>query len=89
MFALFGEFVRDFGCVFVTLSEALLIEIQEEIHPFVFFLGGGGSRVTKIVNKHFVNTLASLPRERNPVNGKPPFSDRVLVDATLEGSKGH
>ena len=43
--------------MFVILFEVLLIEIQEEIHHFVVW-EGGGSRGTKIVNKHFVNKLA-------------------------------
>ena len=42
--------------MFAVLFEALLIEIQEEIHHFAGW--EGGSRGTKIVNKHFVNKLA-------------------------------
>ena len=43
--------------MFAILFEVLLIEIQEEIHHFAGW-EGGGSRGTKIVNKHFVNKLA-------------------------------
>ena len=43
--------------MFAILFEALLIEIQEEIHHFAV-LGGGGPRGTEIVNKNFVNKLA-------------------------------
>ena len=43
--------------MFAILFEVLLIEIQEEIHHFVGW-EGGGSRGTKIVNKTFVNKLA-------------------------------
>ena len=43
--------------MFAILFEALLIEIQEEIHHFAD-LGGGGLRGAKIVNKNFVNKLA-------------------------------
>ena len=49
----FGGFVRNFGGVFAILFEVLLIEIQEKIHHFAGW--EGGSRGTKIVNKHFVN----------------------------------
>ena len=44
--------------MFAILFEALLIEIQEEIHHFAGW-EGGGLRGAKIVNKHFVNKLAS------------------------------
>ena len=41
------------------LFEALLIEIQEEIHHFAGWEGGGsGLRGTKLVNKNIVNKLA-------------------------------
>ena len=40
-----------------TLFEVILIEIQEEIHHFAGW-EGGGLRGTKIVNKHFVNEWA-------------------------------
>ena len=43
--------------MFAILFEVLLIEIPEEIHHFAGW-EGGGSRGTKIVNKHFVNKLA-------------------------------
>ena len=43
--------------MFAILFEVLLIEIQEEIHHFAAW-EGGGLRGTKIVNKHFVNKLA-------------------------------
>ena len=48
LFAIFGEFVRNFGRVLAILFEGLFLEIQEEIH---LFSDGGGSRGTKIVNK--------------------------------------
>ena len=57
LFAIFGGSVRNFGRVFAILFEVLLIEIQEEIHHFSGW-DGGGLRGTKIVNKHFVNKLA-------------------------------
>ena len=43
--------------MFAILFEVLLIEIQEEIRHFAGW-EGGGSRVTKIVHKNFVNKLA-------------------------------
>ena len=43
--------------MFAILFEVLLIEIQEEIHHFAGW-EGGGLRGTKTVNKHFVNKLA-------------------------------
>ena len=43
--------------MFAILFEVLLIEIQEEIHHFAGW-EGGGSRGTEIVNKNFVNKLA-------------------------------
>ena len=43
--------------MFAILFEALLIEIQEEIHHFADW-EGGGLRGAKIVNKNFVNKLA-------------------------------
>ena len=43
--------------MFAILFEVLLIEIQEEIHHFAGW-EGGGVRGTKIVNKIFVNKLA-------------------------------
>ena len=49
--------------MFAILFEVLLIENQEEIHHFAGW-EGGGSRGTKIVNKHFVNKLA-FPRRAN------------------------
>ena len=54
LFAMFGEFVRNFGWVFVILFDVLLVEIQEEIPDFAGW-EGGGLEGTKIVNKHFVN----------------------------------
>ena len=44
--------------MFAILFEVLLIEIQEEIHHFAGW--EGGSRGTKIANKHVVNKLAFL-----------------------------
>ena len=41
LFAIFGGFVRNFGGVFAILFEVLLIEIQEEIHHFAGWEGGG------------------------------------------------
>ena len=52
--------VRNFWRVcsqFWLLFEALLVEIQEEIHHFLGW-EGGGLRGTKIANKNFVNKLA-------------------------------
>ena len=43
--------------MFAILFEVLLIEIQEEIHHFAGW-EGGGLRGAKIVNKNFVNKLA-------------------------------
>ena len=43
--------------MFAILFEVLLIEIQEEIHHFAGW-EGGGLRGAKIVNKDFVNKLA-------------------------------
>ena len=43
--------------MFAILFEALLIEIQEEIHHFAGW-EGGGLRGTKIMNKNYVNKLA-------------------------------
>ena len=34
LFAIFGEFIHDFGWVFAVLFEVVLIQIQEEIHHF-------------------------------------------------------
>ena len=34
LFAIFGEFVSNFGSVFAILFEVLLMESQEEIHQF-------------------------------------------------------
>ena len=34
--------MRNFGCVFAILFEVLLMEIQEEIHHFAGWEGGGG-----------------------------------------------
>ena len=45
------------GWAFTILFEIILIEIQEEIHHFAGW-DGGGLRGTKIVKKHFVNKLA-------------------------------
>ena len=42
LFAIFGEFVRNFGWVLAILFEILLIDIQEEIHHFAGWGGGGG-----------------------------------------------
>ena len=52
---MFGGFVRNFGRVFATLLEVLLVEIQEES---ITLLVGRGSRGAKIVNTIFVNKLA-------------------------------
>ena len=41
----------------ILFFEVLLLEIQEEIHHFADW-EGGGSRGTKIVNKMFVKKLA-------------------------------
>ena len=41
MFAIFGEFVRNFGWMFAILFEILSMQIQEEIYHFAV-LGGGG-----------------------------------------------
>ena len=43
--------------MFAILFEVLLIEIQEEIHHFAGW-EGGGLRGAKIVHKNFVNKLA-------------------------------
>ena len=43
--------------MFAILFEVLLIEIQEEIHHFAGW-EGGGVMGTKIMNKNFVNKLA-------------------------------
>ena len=43
--------------MFAILFEVLLIEIQEEIHHFAGW-EGGGLKGRKIVNKNFVNKLA-------------------------------
>ena len=43
--------------MFAILFEVFLIEIQEEIHHFAGW-EGGGVKGTKIVNKNFVNKLA-------------------------------
>ena len=43
--------------MFTILLEVFLIQIQEEIHHFAGW-EGGGLRGTKIVNKDFVNKLA-------------------------------
>ena len=51
-----GLFAISAEC-FAILFEVLLTEIQEEIHHFAGW-EGGGSRGTKIVNKNFVNKLA-------------------------------
>ena len=56
LFAIFGGSVRNFGGVFAILFEVLLIEIQEEIHHFAGW-EGGGLIGAKIVNKNFVNKL--------------------------------
>ena len=48
--------------MFAILFEALLIEIQEEIHHFAG-LGRGGVKRRKIVKKKFVNKLAFPNRE--------------------------
>ena len=59
LFATFRDFVRNFGGVFAILFEGSFLEVPEEIHLFaVLGGGGGGSRGSKIVNKHFVNKLA-------------------------------
>ena len=47
--------------MFAILFEVLLIEIQEEIHRFAGW-EGGGLRGAKIVNKNYVNKLA-FPRK--------------------------
>ena len=61
--------------MFAILFEALLIEIQQEIHHFAGW-EGGGLRCTKIVNKHFVNKLAFPIGEPRgglcPSDGDPP-----------------
>ena len=44
--------------MFAIPFEVLLIEIQEEIHHFAGWEGGGGQGAPKIVNKNFVNKLA-------------------------------
>ena len=56
--------------MFAILFEVLLLEIQEEIHDFAGWEGGGGSRGTKIVNKNFVNKLAfpKFARKRFTLN---------------------
>ena len=49
--------------MFAILFEVLLIEIQEEIHHFAGW-EGGGLRGAKIVNKKFVNKLAFPTNKR-------------------------
>ena len=44
--------------MFAILFEVLLLEIQEEIHHFAGWEGGGLLRGAKIVNKNFVNKRA-------------------------------
>ena len=56
LFAIFGEFIRNFGWVFEILFEVLLIEIQEEIHHFAGWEGGGKGH--KNCEQQFVNKLA-------------------------------
>ena len=56
--------------MFAILFEVLLIEIQEEIHLFAGW-EGGGSMGTKIVNKIFVNKLAF------PSRGKASWEFRI------------
>ena len=58
--------------MFAILFKVLLIEIQEEIHHFAGW-EGGGVRDTKIVNKNFVNkrafpteTAAEFTLDRGP-----------------------
>ena len=61
--------------MFAILFEVLLIEIQEEIHHFAGW-EGGGSRGTKIVNKNFMNKLAfpnSRESSRDFSSEKTPF----------------
>ena len=47
--------------MFAILFEVLLIEIQEEVHHFAGW-EGGGLRGAKVVNNNFVNNLV-LPKE--------------------------
>ena len=59
------------------MFEVLLIEIQEEIHHFAGW-EGGGLRGAKIVNNNFVNKLA-LPSLFNA----PKFS-RLIAIGTMD-----
>ena len=75
MFAIFGEFVRNFGLVFAILFEGLLAEIQEEMLRLAVW--EGGLRGTTIVNKKFVNKLAFLKRVERVFVG---FGKRGLLE---------
>ena len=71
LFAIFGGFVRNFGCVFAILLEVLLIEIKRK-SIFLLVGRGGGLRGAKIVNKNFVNKLLG------PAFGRTDFS-RIFI----------
>ena len=61
--------------MFAILFEVLLIEIQEDIHHFAGW-EGGGLIGAKIVNKHFVNKLA-FPNNMTPLPNRSTWA--ILV----------
>ena len=56
----FGGFLRNFGWVFAILFEVLLLDIQEEIHHFACW-GGGGVYMREIGTMWQIGVLTGKP----------------------------